>query len=93
MVTFVSAEGPLVVAIQALVEVLSVGAGAASMVVVLCVLRWSVAYCFSKGVDKGIVDLDSERVGTPLPFMLAWLWPSCGMSGVLELGSALSSIL
>jgi hypothetical protein len=24
--------------------------------------------------------------------MLAWLWPSCGMSGVLELGSALSSM-
>ena len=44
--------------------------------VVLCVL----------GVDKGIVDLDSG-VGK---FMLAWLWPSCGMSGVLELGSALS---
>jgi hypothetical protein len=37
------------------------------------------------------VDLDSG-VGTPLPFMLAWLWPSCGMSGVLELGSALSSM-
>ncbi|KAN0120857.1 hypothetical protein V8E52_004126, partial [Russula decolorans] len=32
------------------------------------------------------------RLGTQLPFMFAWLWPSCGMSAVVVLDSALSSM-
>jgi hypothetical protein len=40
-------------------------------------------------VNKGIVNLDSEGLGTQLPFMLAWMWSFCGMSVVVELGTAL----
>ena len=40
----VAAAGPLVAAKRALVEGLSVGAGAADMMIVKCVLGWPVAF-------------------------------------------------
>lgn len=38
---------------------------------------------FSGSVDNRQLVLDSAWLGTQLPFMLAWLWPSCGISVVV----------